>query len=227
MRRIVKADLHMHTSFSPDSLMPPARMVQRCVATGLTCIAVTDHNTLRGALEVRRLAPFTVIVGEEIKTSAGELVGLFLREEVPRGLSPEETAQRVHRQGGLVALPHPFDRFRRSVMTAQGREEVRPYVDIVEVFNARNTLQEANRRAVALAEEWGVLGSAVSDSHTPWELGRTYMELPEFDGTAEGFKAALAQAHLVTRPITPLIHVLTTLTKLRKRLRGASTPTPA
>ena len=221
---MLKSDLHLHTSFSPDSLMPPSRLVERCLATGLMCIAVTDHNTLRGALEVQRLAPFTVILGEEIRTAEGEMVGLFLREEVPPRLSVQETARRVHEQGGLVALPHPFDRFRRSVITAKGLEEARLHVDIIEAFNARNTLQGANRQAAALAKEWGVLASAVSDSHTPWEVGRTYMELPEFDGTAKGFKRSLAQARLVRRPITPFIHVLTTLTKLRKRLGSRGTP---
>ena len=217
---MLRADLHMHTAFSPDSLMSPASLVRRCQAVGLTCIAVTDHNTTQGALEVQRLAPIQVIVGEEIRTSEGEVIGLFLKEEIPRGLSPQETAKRIHAQGGLVAVPHPFDRFRRSVITQRGLEELRPHADLVEAFNARNTLQKANQRAATLAREWGALASAVSDAHTSLELGRTYMELPEFDGTSAGFKEALAQARLVTRPITPLIHVLTTLTKVWKRVNG-------
>ena len=216
---MLRVDLHMHTTCSPDSLMSPEQVAQRCQAVGLTCIAVTDHNTLQGALEVQRIASFQVIVGEEIRTSEGEVIGLFLQEQVPRGLSPVETAQRIREQEGLVAIPHPFDQFRRSVITPLGLEELRPYADIVEAFNARNTLQRANHKAMALAREWGVLVSAVSDAHTPRELGHTYIELPEFDGTPQGFKVALAHGNLVTHPTTPLIHVLTTLTKGWKRLR--------
>ena len=107
---------------------------------GLNCIAITDHNTIVGALEVQRIAPFKVIVGEEIGSSEGEVTGLFLKEEVPRGLPPVETARRIKSQGGLVSIPHPFDRFRRGVISRRGLDDLLPYVDIVEVFNSRNNL---------------------------------------------------------------------------------------
>lgn len=208
----------MHTSFSPDSLMKPEKMVSRCITTGLDCIAVTDHNTIDGALEVQRLASFRVIVGEEIKSQGGEIIGLFLKEAIPRGLSSLETVQRIKEQGGLVSIPHPFDHFRRSVIDKQALYEILPYVDIVEAFNARNTLPGDNRKALDLAIEHNILTSAVSDSHTPMEVGRTYVEIQDFDGTPSGLREALSKGNLVSRPITPLIHVLTTLTKARKRL---------
>ncbi|MDA0988970.1 MAG: PHP domain-containing protein [Chloroflexi bacterium] len=208
----------MHTRFSPDSLMKPEKMVSRCITTGLDCIAVTDHNTIDGALEVQRLASFRVIVGEEIKSQGGEIIGLFLKEAIPRGLPSLETVQRIKEQGGLVSIPHPFDHFRRSVIDKQALYEILPYVDIIEAFNARNTLQVDNRKALELALEHNILTSAVSDSHTPMEVGRTYVEIQDFDGTPSGLREALAKGNLVSRPITPLIHVLTTLTKARKRL---------
>ena len=210
----------MHTRFSPDSLMEPEKLVSRCMETSLDCIAITDHNTIEGALEVQRLASFRVIVGEEIKSQGGEIIGLFLQEAIPRGLPSLETVQRIKEQGGLVSVPHPFDHFRRSVIKRQALQDILPYVDIVEAFNARNTLQGDNLKALELALEHDILTSAVSDSHTMVEVGRTYVEIPDFDGTSYGLREALAQGNLVRRPITPLIHLLTTFTKIRKRLVG-------
>ena len=196
----------------------------RCLKSGLQCIAVTDHNTIEGALAVQRIAPFMVIVGEEVTSSGGEITGLFIKEPIPRGLSPVETAVRIKDQGGLVSIPHPFDRFRRHVITPDALEEVLPHVDIIEAFNARNTFSRDNRRAQALAEARGLLVSAVSDSHTAVEVGRTYVEIPEFDATADGLMKALAQGMLVERPITPLIHFATTFTKIKKRFLGQGVP---
>ena len=217
---MLKADFHMHTHFSPDSEMAPERLVRRCQKVGLNCIAVTDHNTTEGAFEVRELSDFTVIIGEEVGTSEGEVTGLFLEETIPRGLTPLETAKRIKEQGGLVSLPHPFDRFRREVITRPGLEEVLPYADIVEVFNSRNNMDADNRKAYEFAQEHGLLTSGVSYAHTTFELGRTYVEMPDIDGTTEGFKAALAQGTIHGRKMTPMIHAVTTFTKIKKRLLG-------
>lgn len=213
----LKADFHMHTHFSPDSEMSPEQLVRRCKKVGLTCIAVTDHNTTEGAFEVRELAEFRVIIGEEVGTSEGEVTGLFLEETIPSGLTPLETAKRIKDQGGLVSLPHPFDRFRREVITRPGLEEVLPFADIVEVFNSRNNMDADNRKAYEFAEKHGLLTSGVSDAHTTIELGRTYVDMPVFDGTPEGFKTALAQGTIHGRKMTPLIHAVTTFTKIKKR----------
>ena len=210
----------MHTNYSPDSLLKPERLVERCVQVGLNCIAVTDHNTTDGAFAVREIAPFMVIIAEEVGTSEGEVTGLFLQETIPRGLSPVETAKRIKEQGGLVSLPHPFDRFRSEVITRSGIEDVLPYADIVEVFNSRNNMDADNRKAYEFAEEHGLLTSGVSDAHTAIELGRTYVIMPEFDGTPEGFKQSLAQGEIHARKMSPLIHAVTTMTKLRKKLFG-------
>ena len=217
---MLKADFHMHTHFSPDSEMRPDRLVARCLKVGLNCIAVTDHNTTEGAFAVRELASFMVIIGEEVGTSEGEVTGLFLEDTIPRGLPPVETAKRIKAQGGLVSLPHPFDRFRSEVITRSGIEDVLPYADIVEVFNSRNNMDADNRKAHEFAAEHGLLTSGVSDAHTAIELGRTYVTMPDFDGTPEGFKEALAQGTIHGRKMTPLIHAVTTLTKIKKRVLG-------
>ena len=217
---MLKADFHMHTHYSPDSQMTPQELVARCLKVGLNCIAVTDHNTIEGALAVQRIAPFRVIIGEEVNSSDGEITGLFLKETVPRDLPPVETVRRIKEQGGLVSIPHPFDRFRRSVILRRALDEIVQCADIVEVFNSRNNFDGDDRKAHEFAQEHGLLASGVSDAHTPIELGRTYVEMPEFDGTPEGFKQALSQGRIVGRRITPLIHVLTTFVKIRKRILG-------
>ena len=215
---MLRVDLHMHTHFSPDSLVSPERLVARCQKVGLSCIAVTDHNTTEGARVVKDIAPFLVIVGEEVRTSEGEVTGLFLTETIPEGLSIVETARRIKDQGGLVSIPHPFDRFRGEVISRRGLDEVVQYADIVEVFNARNNLSADDRKALDFAREHGLLTSGVSDAHTTMELGRTYVEMPDFDGTPEGFKLALSKGKIVGRRTSPLIHVVTSLTKIRTRL---------
>ena len=193
-------------------------MVDRCNEVGLNCIAVTDHNTIEGALAVQRIASFIVIIGEEIGSTEGEITGLFLKEVVPHGLPPLETVSRIKAQGGLVSIPHPFDRFRKDVISRAALEELVPHADIIEVFNSRNSLSTDDRKAREFALQHGLLISGVSDAHTVIELGRTYVEMPEFDGTTEGFKQALEDGTIVGRRMNPLIHVVTTFTKLKKNL---------
>ena len=152
---------------------------------------------------VKDIAPFLVIVGEEVRTSEGEVTGLFLTETIPEGLSIGETARRIKDQDGLVSIPHPFDRFRGEVISRRGLDEVVQYADIVEVFNARNNLSADDRKALDFAREHGLLTSGVSDAHTTMELGRTYVEMPDFDGTPEGFKLALSKGKIVGRRTSP------------------------
>lgn len=166
-------------------------LVARCKETGINCVAVTDHNSIECALELKKTAPFTIIVGEEIRTTQGEIIGYFLSERIPRGLSPEETISRIRAQGGLVCVPHPLDRLRPSALEPKALRRVLPLIDIIEVFNARTPLNRDLERARRLAEECGLLASAGSDSHTPKEIGNAYVEIPEFS-TPQEFKAALA-----------------------------------
>lgn len=210
----------MHTHFSPDSETDPDKLVKRCLKVGLELIAVTDHNTIEGALKVKDSAPFPVIIGEEIKTSAGEITGLFLKETIPPGLSPIDTAHRIKDQGGLVSLPHPFDRFRSEVIDGKAIDELIPLLDIVEIFNSRNNLSADDRKAEKFAKEHNLLTSGVSDAHTLMELGRTYVQMPEFDGTPSDFKIALSKGTIVGKRMSPLIHITTTLTRIKKKIIG-------
>ena len=214
----LRADFHMHTYNSKDCGTDPQDLVRRAVKVGLTCIAVTDHNTIKGALEVQQIAPteLKVIVAEEVKTPFGEITGFFLNEEVPQGLPPEETCKRIKEQGALVSIPHPYDRFRGSVLKADALESIMPYIDIVEVFNARTPFLRDSQKALDFAKEHDFLAGAGSDAHTPGELGHVYVEMAPFDGV-EGFKDSLRHAKIHGRRSSPLYHLITTWTKWRKK----------
>ena len=213
---MLRVDLHTHTHFSHDSGALPRSIVERCVKTGLNCIAVTDHNTIRGALEVQSMATFQVIIGEEVKSAEGDIIGLFLKEEVLKGLSPLTTVKTIKEQGGLVMVPHPFDRLRPSSLKHEALQEILPYVDIMEAFNAHNLLRRDNERAAAFAHEHHLVAAAVSDAHTPLELGRTCMDMQDFDGAPESFKDELAHARLVTRRANQVLRLSTVYTKLKR-----------
>ncbi len=215
---MLKADLHVHTEFSFDCATPLEKLIQRCLKQDIGCLAVTDHNTIQGAVKVKEMAPFKVIVGEEIKTKDGDLIGLFLQKEVPPGLSALETAKLVKDQGGLVSLPHPFDRFRGSVMSEKGIADLLPMTDVIEAFNARNTLPSADRRAGELAAAHGIAICAVSDAHSLGEIGKAYTLVPDFSYGSQDFLEALRQGTLVRRRSSPLVHLISTYVKHKKRM---------
>jgi len=212
---LLRADLHSHTWFSPDSRMRPEDAIRSCVRRGITCLAVTDHNRIEGALEVAREAPFKVIVGEEVRTDSGEIIGYFLEERVPPGLSARATVELVKAQGGLVCVPHPFDRLRASRLSQRALEEILPEVDVLEVLNARIHLAADRRRAELYAAAHGLPISAGSDAHTPEELGGAYVEMPDFDGPA-GFLKSLRRGTLHGRTVTPLVHLSSLAIRLLK-----------
>ena len=212
----MRVDLHTHTHYSPDSILSPRRFVEMCQRKGINCVAVTDHRTIQGALAVQELADFRVIVGEEIETSAGQVIGLFLREEVRPGLSPEETIERVRAMGGLVGVPHPYD---RRGLALRHDEIVRflPQIGFMEVLNARVLFPGINEKARRLARELGLAASAGSDAHSPWELGRAYVEMPEFEGP-EDFLEALRKGEIVGRRSSRLVHLISLYAMLRHKL---------
>jgi predicted metal-dependent phosphoesterase TrpH len=216
----MRFDLHTHTYHSSDSWASPAEIIQVTVRRGLDGLAVTDHNTIDGALELAAMAPFRVIVGEEIKASQGEIIGLFLQEPVAAGLSPEETMGAIHEQGGLVYVPHPMDRLRRrSALSRRALERLVNQIDALEVFNARVVLPRDNQLAREFALAYGLAMGAGSDAHMPSEIGSAYVEVEAFDDAAS-FLAALRQGEVVGRLASPLVHFQTALTKLHWRLVG-------
>ena len=206
----VRVDMHMHTEYSRDSRQTLAAFTTAAGRAGLNVVCVTDHDTIDGALRLREMdTPFRVIVGEEIYTREGELIGLFLERAVPPGLSLEETIARIKDQNGLAYVPHPFSRNRMRHIRRSALERAVPLIDAIEVFNAREAFASDNARALAFALRHGLPGGAGSDSHRPNEIGRAYVEIPDF-GAPEEFLASLRsglvsgtlsgiRAHLRTR----------------------------
>ena len=215
----MRLDLHCHTHRSRDSLMTYEVLLRRMDQRGMDMVAITDHNTIAGALAFRARAPERFLVGEEIKTTSGELLALFLEEEVPPGLSPEDTISRVHAQGGLVGVSHPLDRLRGEALGMERLESIRGELDFLEVFNARITFSKDNRLARELAARWGLPGSAGSDAHAPAEVGRAYVDMPEFHGPQE-FLESLALGQVRGRLSSPHVHFYSTYAKWRKRLEA-------
>jgi predicted metal-dependent phosphoesterase TrpH len=217
-----RVDLHMHTVHSKDCLTRVEALIQRARELRLDKIAVTEHNNLAGALAAQALAPELVIVGEEIKTTEGEIIGYYVREEVPRGLSPEETIARLRDQGAVITIPHPLDSLRRSAMGRAAVLRVIELVDALEVRNARCLLAADNRAAAELAAQYGKLVTAGSDSHIPAEVGRCYLEMPPFEDNAESFRAALRHAQVQGGESPWWPHLASTYAKWRKRIAPVS-----
>ena len=217
---LVRIDLHVHTRHSHDSAAPVSSVLQRCRDSGLGLVAITDHDNIRGGLEAREKGGLTVIVGEEIKSAKGDIIGLFLEEPVPPKLPPLETVKRVKAQGGLVGIPHPFDRVRPTAMGRRALLEILPWVDFLEGYNAHTILPKDNRKGLDFAAEHSLPVVSCSDSHSALELGRTYTEVPEaeLDGTPEGLMRAIRAGRRVGR--RPPLWLLATpaFAKLRKLL---------
>jgi predicted metal-dependent phosphoesterase TrpH len=219
----IRADLHTHSHYSRDSVLSPEAYVDACVRKGITCAAVTDHNVIEGASVVREVAArkapgrLKIITGEEIKTSQGEIIGLFLEDLVPRGLTAAETVRAIHDQGGIAAIPHPFDVFRRNVIKREVLDEIATLVDTIEGYNCRNILGSHDAKAREVARQAGKPISVGSDSHSRWEIGGAYIEMDDFE-TPQEFLEALARGAVHFRRSLPMVHWISTYAKIRWRL---------
>jgi len=215
-------DLHCHTSASFDSLAAPRSVVRAAAKQGLTHLAITDHDRIEGALRARDAAPdgLQVIVGEEIRTSEGDLIALFLERPIAPHRPAHETIDDVRAQGGLVGIPHPFDRFRGSMLKDPRLEGIAKLVDWVEAHNARVVGGNGNERAQALALEMGLPGVAVSDAHSVLEVGVAYTALNADPSTPQGLLAALTNVELVPGRASYIVRTLTPVAKLINRARG-------
>jgi predicted metal-dependent phosphoesterase TrpH len=201
-----------------DCDTPLDKIITRCAEIGINCIAVSDHGTAEGALKIQSMAPFRVIVAEEILTPHGEIMGMFLKETIPSGLSVEETLSRIKAQGGLVCIPHPFDAWRQSALDSHILEKIVEHIDIIEVFNARAILQRYSNKALDFARIYSLPGSAGSDAHTLNEIGDAYVEIPKFNGK-EDFLKALQEGKICGSRTSPLVHFNSTWTRLKKTFK--------
>ena len=221
-----KVDLHAHTAYSRDCLTQPEALIARARARGLDKIAVTEHNNIAGALVCKALAPDLVIVGEEIKTTRGEIIAYYVREEVPKGLSPQETIRRLREQGAVISIPHPLDSLRSSAMGLENVLAIMDLVDALEVRNARCVRSRDNVAAVELAHAHAKLVTAGSDAHTLGEVAQCYVTMPAFEDDPVSFLAALrhAQPQGTESPFWP--HFASTYAKWRKRFFPMALPVP-
>jgi predicted metal-dependent phosphoesterase TrpH len=219
------ADLHTHSRASFDSLASPLALVRTAARRGLTHLAITDHDRIDGALEARDRAAteapeVTVIVGEEVRTADGDLICLFLEEAIPPGLPADEAIARVRAQGGLVGVPHPFDRFRGSLLRDARMERLAEQIDWVEAHNARIAIGNGNQLAAEFAVDHQLPGIAVSDAHSAFEVGVAYTALDGDLATAAGLLAALPSAELVMGRASLYVRLLTPIAKVVQRARG-------
>jgi predicted metal-dependent phosphoesterase TrpH len=219
------ADLHTHSRASFDALTSPAALIRTAARRGLTHLAITDHDRIDGALEAREraraIAPeLTVIVGEEVRTADGDLICLFLDEPIPPGLPADETIARARAQGAIVGVPHPFDRFRGSLLRDARLQRLADVVDWIETHNARIAVGKGNQLAAEFAHEHRLPGIAVSDAHSSFEVGVAYTVLDGDPSTAAGLVAALATAQLVTGRASVYVRLLTPVAKVIQRARG-------
>jgi predicted metal-dependent phosphoesterase TrpH len=193
---VLRVDCHLHTMASGDAITTLDQLADRAATERIDVVCVTDHNETAAAMAAASgLRGVRVVVGEEIRTQAGEVIGLFLTERIPYVLPVADAVARIRAQGGLVYLPHPYDPARGSVGEAADRLCADGMADVIEVFNAKIADQDLNARAAALAARWGLPGAAGSDAHDPAGIGAAYLEMPDFDGPAS-FLAALGGARV-------------------------------
>jgi predicted metal-dependent phosphoesterase TrpH len=196
-REFIHCDLHMHTDHSPDCATPVDLLLETARRRGLGAIAITDHNEISGALEARERAQgIKVIVSEEVKTAhEGEVIGLFIEEKIPRGMTMKETIDAIHAQGGLAYVPHPFDRL-HSVPDYEHLLKLVGDIDILEVFNARVAVRGFNDEAQRFADKYRVVAGAGSDSHVAQGLGTVKIRMRDFEGARE-FLESLRDADIL------------------------------
>ncbi|HEY4609618.1 MAG TPA: PHP domain-containing protein [Ilumatobacteraceae bacterium] len=179
----VRVDMHSHTMWSGDSTTTADEISAAVAASGIDVLCITDHNAIKGALELVDLLPCRVIVGEELRTNAGEIIGLFLAERIPVGLQPDDAARAIRTQGGIVYIPHPYDPMRRNLNEPALEALVEAgLVDSIEVINAKTSLRSLNERAAAMASDRDLAAGAGSDAHVPDAIGAAFVEMPDFDG---------------------------------------------
>ena len=222
-------DLHCHTRASFDCLSSPASVVRAAASRGLTHLAITDHETVAGALEAREVAraealDLTVLVGEEVRTREGDLIAMFIERAVPRGMSVTDTISAIREQGGLVGVPHPFDRYRGSLLRALEGSPFETPVDWIEIHNARVMVGDGNAQAAAYAADHELPGVAVSDAHSVLEVGVAYTALDGDPSTADGLLAALPSAELIGGRASYYVRLITPMAKAIQRVRGNGRP---
>ncbi|HUE97810.1 MAG TPA: PHP domain-containing protein [Anaerolineales bacterium] len=219
LSRICNVEFHCHTIFSKDSLTRPRDLVDTCRRKGVDRVVVTDHNTVAGARAAQALDPELVIVGEEIMTTRGEILAAFVSEEIPKGLTPQETLRRLKDQGAFISVSHPFDRWRNGSWQEPDLLEILPHVDAIEVYNSRCMLPRFNRAACQFAEKHNLAGTVGSDAHAAFELGQSLMVLEQFESPEE-MRKVIRNGTSKVKWSPPWVHLSSRYAVLYKKVTG-------
>ena len=214
-------EFHCHTSASKDSLTKPQELISKARKRGITHLAITDHNTIGGALEAQKIDPDLVIVGEEIMTTKGEILAAFMIEEIPAGLPPDEVIHRLRNQGSFISVSHPFDTMRSGGWKESDLIDILPHVDAIEVYNSRCMKKFFNDEAQKFAELHDIPGTVGSDAHAAFEVGRSVLRLPRFNGPDE-LREVIRRGVPVTKWSPPWFHLTSRYATVTKKLRKRS-----
>ena len=221
--KTLKVEFHCHSMYSKDSLSRPRKLVEAARRAGLDRLVITDHNSIGGAQETQRIAPELVIVGEEILTTRGELLAVFVHEEIPAGLEPREAISRLRAQGAFISVSHPFDLIRNGHWEQHDLLQILPFVDAIEIFNARCMDMRPNLAAQEFARKYNMAGTAGSDAHTIREVGRAALRVEAF-ADADGLRRVIHAGVLEAQLSSPFIHLSSRFAVMMKKFGLAGKP---
>ena len=210
-------EFHCHTNASKDSLTTPGDLIRAARKKGLDRVVVTDHNSILGAKAAQKLDPELIIVGEEIMTTRGEILAAFVQEEIPAGLTPQETIRILKEQGAFISVSHPYDTHRKGGWKESDLLEIVPYVDAIEIFNSRCMDPRFNQRAKAFAEKHNLPGTVGSDAHGAFEVGRSVNLLDPFQGPDE-MREVIRQAEYQTKLSPWWVHFVSRYASIKKKI---------
>ena len=211
-------EFHCHTNASKDSLTTPGDLIRAARKKGLDRVVVTDHNSILGAKAAQKLDPELIIVGEEIMTTRGEILAAFVQEEIPAGLTPQETIRILKEQGAFISVSHPYDTHRKGGWKESDLLEIVPYVDAIEIFNSRCMDPRFNQRAKAFAQKHDLPGTVGSDAHGAFEVGRSVNLLDPFQGPDE-MRKVIRQAEYQTKLSPWWVHFVSRYASIKKKMR--------
>ena len=215
----MKLETHCHTKYSSDSRLRFCFLYWKCRICHINYIAITEHNNIKGAVKFKeycekRHSKIMVIIGEEIMTKSGEIIGLFLDKEIPENLSCKETIERIKAQDGVVYIPHPYDEKRnRTVLPEEKIRQCINDIDCIECHNGRNISMEYTRKQREIAEKYKATKVIGSDAHTMFEIGRNYMEIDICPVTPELFRKAIVNARFHEMKCLKICHQITKIVK--------------
>jgi predicted metal-dependent phosphoesterase TrpH len=215
---LIKAEFHCHSNYSPDSLVKLEEIIRTCRSRDIGKIAITDHGCMAGALKAHQMAPDLVVVSEEILTNEGEILAYFMTEEIPDHLPPLDVVKRLKDQGAFISIAHPYDPYRGSSWKPGTLEELVPFLDGIEAFNARCIDQSFNEKAGAFADEHGLAWMVGSDAHTVPEIGRAVLQLPDFN-SADELRQVVKTASFSGELSNKIVHLQSTVAKVINQFR--------